>query len=79
MTMMVTFQALGKPILATIVMLGRDFLFCLPLLFIFDYLWQFNGFMYCQPVADGLTTCVALLLSVRLFNQLKVLDKGEGT
>jgi hypothetical protein len=34
--------------------------------------------MYCQPVADGLTTCIALLLSVRLFKQLKVLDKGEG-
>jgi putative MATE family efflux protein len=76
MTMMVTFQALGKSLLATIVTLGRDFLFYLPLLFIFDSFWQFNGFMYCQPVADGLTTCVALLLSVRLFKQLKVLDKG---
>jgi putative MATE family efflux protein len=78
MTMMVTFQALGKSILATIVTLGRDFLFYLPLLFLFNRLWQFDGFMYCQPVADGLTTCVALVLSIRLFKQLKELDKEES-
>jgi putative MATE family efflux protein len=79
MTMMVTFQALGKSILATIVTLGRDFLFYLPLLFIFNNLWRFNGFMYCQPVADGLTTIVAIILSARVFKQLKSLDKGEET
>ncbi|MDR2397395.1 MAG: MATE family efflux transporter [Spirochaetaceae bacterium] len=78
MTLMVTFQALGKSILATIVSLGRDFLFYLPLLFLFNRLWQFKGFMYCQPVADGLTTGVALALSSRLFRQLKNLDKEEA-
>ena len=78
MTMMVTFQALGKSALATIVILGRDFLFYLPLLFLFNRLWQFNGFMYCQPVADGLTTCVALVLSARLFKQLKHIDMEES-
>ncbi|MDR0629245.1 MAG: MATE family efflux transporter [Treponema sp.] len=77
MTMMVTFQALGKSVLATIVTLGRDFLFYLPLLFIFNRLWQFNGYMYCQPVADGLTTAIALALSARLFRQLKHGTKGE--
>ncbi|MDR2393062.1 MAG: MATE family efflux transporter [Treponema sp.] len=76
MTMMVTFQALGKSVLATIVTLGRDFLFYLPLLFLFNSLWQFNGYMYCQPVADGLTTGIALALSTRLFRQLKHGDKG---
>jgi putative MATE family efflux protein len=79
MTMMVTFQALGKPVLATIVTLGRDFLFYLPLLFIFDWLWQFDGYMYSQPVADALTTCAALVLSLRLFKQLNNLDKGGIT
>jgi putative MATE family efflux protein len=77
MTMMVTFQALGKAALATIVTMGRDFLFYLPLLFLFNRLWQFNGFMYSQPVADGLTTCIALLLSARLFKQLKQTGTGE--
>ena len=78
MTIMVTFQALGKSALATIVTLGRDFLFYLPLLFLFNHLWHFNGFMYCQPVADGLTTCVALALSARLFKQLKYVDIKES-
>jgi hypothetical protein len=57
-------------VLATIVTLGRDFLFYLPLLFIFNKLWQFDGYMYSQPVVDALTTCVALVLSARLFKQL---------
>jgi putative MATE family efflux protein len=74
MTMMVTFQALGKSVLATIVTLGRDFLFYLPLLFIMNTIWRFNGFMYCQPIADALTTAVALILSIRLFKQFKVSD-----
>ena len=77
MTMMVTFQALGKSVLATIVTLGRDFLFYLPLLFLFNSLWHFNGFMYSQPVADGLTTCVALVLSARLFKTLKAANNGK--
>jgi putative MATE family efflux protein len=74
MTMMVTFQALGKSVLATIVTLGRDFLFYLPLLFIMNTVWHFNGFMYSQPIADALTTGVALVLSIRLFKQFKVSD-----
>jgi hypothetical protein len=30
--------------------------------------------MYSQPVADALTTCVALVLSARLFRELKAMD-----
>jgi hypothetical protein len=61
------------------VTLGRDFLFYLPLLFMFNHLWQFGGYMYSQPVADGLTTCVALALSARLFRQLEGMEeKGHG-
>ncbi|MDR2103804.1 MAG: MATE family efflux transporter [Treponema sp.] len=78
MTMMVTFNALGKPLMVTIITMGRDFLFYLPLLFIFNNLWHFNGFMYSQPVADAFTTLVAIILSIRLFKQLKALDPGAG-
>lgn len=77
MTMMVTFRALGKSLLALVVTLGRDFLFYLPLLFLFNHLWQFNGYMYSQPVADGLTSIVALVFTIRLFKQMDVFDKGE--
>ncbi|MHB9291587.1 MATE family efflux transporter [Hollandina sp. SP2] len=77
MTLMVTFQALGKPVLATIVTLGRDFIFYLPFLFILNHFWHFDGFMYCQPLADALTTCVALILSVRLFKAMKRVWSNE--
>jgi Na+-driven multidrug efflux pump len=73
MTLMVTFQALGKPVLAAIVTLGRDFLFYLPFLFILDYFWHFDGFMYCQPLADALTTVAAIILGIRLFKETRTL------
>ncbi|MDR1902672.1 MAG: MATE family efflux transporter [Treponema sp.] len=70
MTFMVTFQALGKPVLATVVTLGRQFLFYLPLLFILNHFWQFNGYIYSQPAADMLTSIVALALSSVIFREM---------
>jgi putative MATE family efflux protein len=78
MTLMVTFQALGKAGLATIVTLGRDFLFYLPFLFILNHFWGFDGFMYCQPLADGLTTGIAVILSIRLFKKMNMTHGGKG-
>jgi Na+-driven multidrug efflux pump len=78
MTLMVTFQAFGKAGMATVVTLGRDFLFYLPLLFLLNRLWGFDGFMYCQPLADALTTCIALVLSLRLFRSMKEVWNREG-
>jgi putative MATE family efflux protein len=71
MTLMVTFQALGKPVLSTIVSLGRQCLFYLPLLFILNHIWHFEGFMYSQPLADILTALVAVLLGLKMFSGLK--------
>ena len=71
MTLMVTFQALGKPLLSTIVSLGRQCLFYLPLLFILNHIWGFEGFMYSQPLADILTALTAILLGLKLFAGLK--------
>jgi putative MATE family efflux protein len=67
MTIMVTFQALGKPIHSTIVNLGRQFLIYLPLLFLLNSVFGFTGFIYAQPISDIITTMVAVLLSVSLF------------
>ncbi|MDR0553811.1 MAG: MATE family efflux transporter [Treponema sp.] len=71
MTLMVTFQALGKPVLSTIVSLGRQCLFYLPLLFILNHIWQFEGFMYSQPLADILTALAAVLLGLKMFAGMK--------
>jgi putative MATE family efflux protein len=70
MTIMVTFQALGKPIHATVVNLGRQFLIYLPLLFLLNSIFGFTGFIYAQPIADIVTTMVAVLLSVSLFKNI---------
>jgi putative MATE family efflux protein len=56
MTMMTTYQSLGKSAMATIVTMGRQFLFYLPLLFTLNHYWQFNGYIYSQPIADILST-----------------------
>jgi Na+-driven multidrug efflux pump len=71
MTLMVTFQALGKPVLSTIVSLGRQCLFYLPLLFILNHIWRFEGFMYSQPLADILTALAAVLFGLKTFAGLK--------
>jgi putative MATE family efflux protein len=75
MTIMVTFQALGKPVLATIVSLGRQCLFYIPLLYILDAMFGFEGFVYSQPIADACTSVIAVFL-VR--NVLKGLSAPAG-
>ncbi|MDR1909413.1 MAG: MATE family efflux transporter [Spirochaetaceae bacterium] len=70
MTIMSTFQALGKPIQSTVINLGRQFLVYLPLLFILNRLFGFTGFIYTQPISDIITTVVAVLFSISLFKNL---------
>ena len=74
MTLMVSFQALGKPIQATIITLGRQLLFYLPLLYLLNYLFGFDGFAWSQPAADVLTTGIAVVLG---FSLLKLM-RGAG-
>jgi putative MATE family efflux protein len=71
MTAMVTFQALGKPVFSTIVTLGRQFLFYLPLLFLMNHTWGFEGFMYSQPLADNLNAIIAAVLGIKTLAGLK--------
>jgi Na+-driven multidrug efflux pump len=77
MTLMTTYQAMGKPVLATIVTMGRQFLFYIPLLFILNRFWQFNGYIYSQPIADILTSAVSVLLSTVIFKELRQ-DSSNG-
>jgi len=71
MTLMVTYQALGKPVLAAVVTMGRQFLFYLPLLFTLNHFWHFNGYIYSQPVADICTSVLSLLLSRVIFREFR--------
>ncbi|MDR1909930.1 MAG: MATE family efflux transporter [Spirochaetaceae bacterium] len=71
MTILSTFQALGKPIHSMALSLGPQFLVYLPLLFILNHFFGFTGFIYTQPIADITTAVVAILLGISLFKNLR--------
>jgi putative MATE family efflux protein len=71
MSTMVTFQSMGKPIPAAIVNLGRQFLIYLPLLFVLNTNFGFNGFIFAQPISDVLTTAVSVTFFVFIFRKIK--------
>ncbi|MDR2448099.1 MAG: MATE family efflux transporter [Treponema sp.] len=70
-TLMVSFQSFGKSVQAMVITLGRQFLFYLPLLYLLNHLFAFNGFIWAQPAADILTTGIAILLSRPLFRIMR--------
>jgi putative MATE family efflux protein len=70
-TLMVSFQSFGKPVQAMIITLGRQLLFYVPLLYILNYLFSFNGFIWAQPAADILTAGIAIVLSRPLFRIMR--------
>jgi Na+-driven multidrug efflux pump len=70
-TLMVTFQSLGKPREAIVITMGRQLLFYVLLLYLLNYLFGFTGFIWAQPTADILTTGIALMLSRPLFRTMR--------
>lgn len=77
MTMLITFQATGKALRALIVSLGRQCILYIPLLFLLNSLFGFEGFIYAQPVADILTTVIAVLLSISFIKEMNILHEEE--
>jgi putative MATE family efflux protein len=67
LTLMATFQSLGKSIQALIIAMGRQLLFYVPLLYLLNYLFGFIGFIWAQAIAGILTTGIAVILSRPLF------------
>lgn len=79
LTMMCTFQATGKAVHALVVNLGRQCLFYIPLLYIFNSLFKLPGLMYAQTAADILTTITAVLIGIHMLRHLHSLDKKART
>lgn len=77
-TMMVTFQATGKALKSMLLALGRQLIIYLPLLFIFNHLFGFDGFIFAQPTADILTTIIAVLMSISFIKEMNYLMDGKG-
>ena len=77
MTLLVAFQATGMAVKAMVVSLGRQCIIYMPLLFILNHFFGFNGFIYAQPIADIVTTLMALLLSISFLKQLRNMQKEQ--
>jgi Na+-driven multidrug efflux pump len=61
-TSSVFFQAIGKPLQATILSLSRDLVLLLPLSFMLSSFYGIDGFLYSAPIAD----CVAFIISLAM-------------
>ncbi|GHV68554.1 MATE family efflux transporter [Spirochaetia bacterium] len=70
-TLMVSFQSFGKSIQAMVISMGRQLMFYVPLLYLLNHTFGFNGFIWAQPAADILTTGIAVLLSRPLFKIMR--------
>ena len=69
-SLMCTFQATGNGLKSLIINLGRQCLFHMPLIVIFNVIWQFEGLTFAGPVADILTFILAILLGIPLLRRL---------
>ncbi|MCE5344425.1 MAG: MATE family efflux transporter [Eubacteriales bacterium] len=78
LTLMVTFQALGKSVSAMIITLGRQCLLYVPLVLTLPKIFGLYGFAFAQPIADILTTVIAVLLSLSLFRHIRSLSDAES-
>jgi len=54
-----------------VITMGRQLLFFLPLLYLLNYTFGFNGFIWAQPAADILTTGIAIVLARPLFRLMR--------
>ncbi len=77
MTMMITFQSTGRAMKAMIVSMGRQCIIYIPALFVLNNLFGLNGFIYAQPLADVLTTVVAVLMSRSFFREMERLNEEQ--
>jgi putative MATE family efflux protein len=76
-TFMTTFQALGKPVQAMLVTLGRQLLFYVPALYMLNALFGFNGFICALPTAEIFTALLALALSRPLYTTMRGQPQGR--
>ena len=64
-----TVQAMGKALPALFLSISRQGLFYLPLLFILNMIFGFNGFIYAQPITDVLMLIISALILLNIINK----------
>ncbi len=75
MSMMCTFQATGDAVRAMMVNLGRQCLFNITFLYLFNILWGLDGLLHAQMSADICTTVLGVLIGIPLLHKLDKMQK----
>ena len=68
-------QALGKPVLSTIVSMAREIVFGVFLPILMPIAWGLDGILYSFPAADILTVIIAAIIIVKTYKELSRSDK----
>ncbi|MBQ8404578.1 MAG: MATE family efflux transporter [Clostridia bacterium] len=63
-------QALGKPVLSSIVSMAREILFGVFLPILMPIVWGLDGILYSFPVADILTVVIASIIIAKTYREL---------
>lgn len=69
------FQALGKGKEALILSIARQGVFLIPAIIILPKIFELNGVIYAQPLADGFTFIVSLILFIKIVKELRETEK----
>jgi Na+-driven multidrug efflux pump len=70
------FQALGKPVSATVMGLSRQLFSLIPCILILTWLFGLDGLIRAQATADAVAFLLALLLVIPTLRQLSALTSG---
>ncbi len=65
------FQAMGKPKQAFFIMISRQGLVFIPVLIIFDRVFQLQGVVWAQPMADAISAIISIILYVVTYQRIK--------
>ncbi|MDO4869150.1 MAG: MATE family efflux transporter [Bacillota bacterium] len=65
-----SFQAMGRPMHAFVITLVRQLVLYIPLLFLMNHVWHFNGLIWAQPVTEVIMMAVSLRLLVKTIKEL---------
>lgn len=66
------YLAIGKSTVGGLLSLSRQGIFFIPLIYVLPRLWELNGLVCIQPMADLLTTIVTAIFAIRITHTLSV-------
>ncbi len=77
LSLMATFQATGQAFRALLVNMGRQFLFYVPYLYLFNYIWGLEGLLRVQMAADLSTTTLSVIIALHMIKGFYKKEKEE--